>query len=200
MLFYVIIIIIIYKWMLEPELAWTSLPDLLDLAEDAVRHSVRAAQETCPDEMAFFAERNAELEGNDDEDGNGATSSRSSAVNLSEQLALLANPGRSFARISYTEAVDVLQRDSDTTIRWGDDLSSAHERHLTETHCGGEPVFVTNWPSSIKPFYMRTNENENENEGSDHETVACFDLLVPGVGELVGGGDSCLYNMFHGII
>ena len=64
-----IIIIIIYKWMLEPELAWTSLPDLLDLAEDAVRHSVRAAQETCPDEMAFFAERNAELEGNDDEDG-----------------------------------------------------------------------------------------------------------------------------------
>eukprot|EP00042_Codosiga_hollandica_P049218 m.566867 g.566867 ORF g.566867 m.566867 type:complete len:120 (+) comp57832_c0_seq61:2175-2534(+) len=88
---------------------------------------------------------------------------------------------RSFSRMSYTEVVDVLEKSGrpfKTPVKWGIDLSTEHERWLTDEFCKG-PVFVTDYPAAIKPFYMRTN--------SDGKTVAAMDLLVPGVGELVGG-------------
>jgi len=91
--------------------------------------------------------------------------------------------GKDFVRISYTEAVDILQQ-KNLNIQWGEDLQREHEKYLTEEHCKVDgkapmPVFVTDWPLGIKPFYMRPNP--------DGKTVANFDLLVPQVGEIIGG-------------
>ena len=173
-------------WMLEPEVAWTTLPELLDLAEDAVRHAVATAQSACGEEMAYFAARSqsdrgdwvgAETAGGAagaGGAGGGGASSRASAVDVAQQHALLADGSRSFARMSYSEAIAVLQRGdlgAAQAPQWGDDLSSAHERFLTEAHCGGTPLFVTDWPRAIKPFYMRANDASAAEQAAGRDTT-----------------------------
>lgn len=145
-------------WMVEPEIAFAELVDVMDLAEEMMRYVVRYVLEQAPEEVDFFNQHihpglRARLE------------------------ALLASK---FKRCPYTEAVAVLQASGRTfefPVEWGKDLQSEHEKFLTE-HFGG-PVFVTDYPVGIKSFYMRLNE--------DGKTVAACDMLVPGVGELIGG-------------
>jgi len=146
-------------WMIEPEMAFCDLAGYMDTAEAMVKYCVRHLLEHCPDELAFF--------------------NRFFDKNLLERLNKLVDS--EFVRLSYTEAVKLLEPHNDQfefKVYWGCDLQSEHERFLTEKiyNC---PVFVTDYPKEIKAFYMRVNE--------DGKTVAAADMLVPGVGELVGG-------------
>ncbi|NLY10003.1 MAG: asparagine--tRNA ligase [Tissierellia bacterium] len=146
-------------WMIEPEIAFAELKDVMQLAEDMMRHIVKAVLEKCPDELEFF--------------------NRFVDQELLERLnAIVASP---FARMTYTEAIDVLLesgKEFQYPVEWGMDLQTEHERFLCEEIIKG-PVFVTDYPKDIKAFYMRLNE--------DKKTVAATDLLVPGVGEIIGG-------------
>ena len=146
-------------WMIEPEIAFADLDDLADLAEDFLKSICRTVLERHPDDMAFFQQRIAR-----------------DAIERLEQMI-----DSRFARIDYGDAVDVLASCGETfefPVEWGRDLQSEHERYLTERHVGG-PVVVTNYPKDIKAFYMRLND--------DGRTVAAMDVLVPGVGEIIGG-------------
>ncbi len=146
-------------WMVEPEVAFAALGDIMQLAEDMLRHLVRSILVRCPEELAFC--------------------NRFVAPGLLERLEKVA--GASFARMSYTAAISRLEAVRERfqyPIFWGSDLQTEHERYLTEEVVGG-PVFVTDWPRDLKAFYMRQNE--------DGRTVAAMDCLVPGVGEIVGG-------------
>ncbi len=146
-------------WMIEPEIAFADLNDDMRLAEDMVKHVIRRVLERCPDEMAFF---------------NGFID-----TGLLERLNFVLNS--EFARMTYTEAISHLEKNSDGfqyPVFWGCDLQTEHERYLTEKVVG-RPVFVTDYPKEIKAFYMRLND--------DGKTVAAMDLLVPAVGELIGG-------------
>ena len=146
-------------WMIEPEIAFADLRDDMALAEAMLKYVLRYVLETCPDDMRFF---------NDFYD-----------KTLLERLRLLIDA--EFAVCPYTQAIQILQnsgRDFEYPVSWGEDLQTEHERYLTETHFGC-PVFVTDWPKEIKAFYMRMND--------DNKTVAAMDLLVAGVGELIGG-------------
>ena len=146
-------------WMIEPEIAFASLDDLADLAEDFLKAICRDVLERCSEDMAFFRDR---IEG--------------------QVIDRLRNVVEStFARIDYGDAVDILKASGETfefPVDWGRDLQSEHERYLTEKHVGG-PVVVVNYPKDIKAFYMRLND--------DGRTVAAMDVLVPGVGEIIGG-------------
>ena len=146
-------------WMIEPEMAFFDLRDNMDLIEEFVRYTAEYVLEKCQREVDFF--------------------DRFVHRGLRERYRTLLK--REFGRITYTEAIERLQssgRSFETAPEWGIGLSSEHERYLA-----GEvferPVFVTDYPASIKPFYMRL--------GDDGRTVACTDLLVPEVGEIVGG-------------
>ncbi|MDR1440611.1 MAG: asparagine--tRNA ligase [Clostridiales bacterium] len=146
-------------WMIEPEVAFAELPDNMRLAEDLVKHIIDDLLEHAERELAF-------LNGNVD----GGLLAR-----------LIAVTSASFARITYTEAIAILERHNsefEYAAEWGRDLQTEHERFLTEKAIG-RPVFVTDYPMGIKAFYMRQN--------SDCKTVAAMDLLVPGIGELIGG-------------
>jgi len=146
-------------WMIEPEMAFFDLADDIDLIEEFVRYTAEYVMERCGDEIAFF--------------------DRFVHKGLRKRYEALLEEG--FGRITYDEAVDRLQSsgiDFETPPEWGAGLSSEHERWLAG-ELFGKPVFVTDYPSSIKPFYMRL--------GEDGRTVACTDLLVPEVGEIVGG-------------
>ena len=146
-------------WMIEPEIAFANLDDLADLAEDFLKSICRTVLERHPDDMAFFQQRIAR-----------------DAIERLEQMI-----DSRFARIDYGDAVDVLASCGETfefPVEWGRDLQSEHERYLTERHVGG-PVVVTNYPKDLKAFYMRLND--------DGRTVAAMDVLVPGVGEIIGG-------------
>ena len=146
-------------WMIEPEMAFSDLTDYMDNAEAMVKFVVARVLERCPDEIKFF---------NDFYD-----------KGLLERLGALVNAD--FARVSYTEACEILKQHNDRfefKVEWGCDLQTEHERFLTE-EVYKRPVFVTDYPKDIKAFYMRANE--------DGKTVAAADMLVPGVGELVGG-------------
>ncbi len=146
-------------WMIEPEIAFADLNDDMELAADMVQFVVRKLLERCPDELAFF--NNFVDKG------------------LLERLNDIANA--TFARVTYTEAVALLEQHKDQfeyPVFWGCDLQTEHERFLTEQIYHG-PVFVTDYPKEIKAFYMRLND--------DGKTVAAMDMLVPGVGELIGG-------------
>ena len=146
-------------WMVEPELAFADLNDYMDTAEAMIKYVVRYVTEQCPDEMAFF--------------------NKFIDKGLCERLDGLMNS--EFARISYTDAVKLLAESGqpfDYPVSWGIDLQTKHERFLTEK-IFGKPVFVTDYPREIKAFYMRQND--------DGKTVAAADMLVPGVGELIGG-------------
>lgn len=146
-------------WMIEPEMAFCDLEGDMEIAEAMVKYIIRTVLERCPDEMAFFSERIDK--------------------GLLDRLHNVID--NEFGRISYTEAIRILQESGqkfDYPVEWGTDLQSEHERYLTEK-VFGKPIFLTDYPKEIKSFYMRIND--------DGKTVAACDLLVPGVGEIVGG-------------
>ena len=146
-------------WMVEPELAFADLNDNAALAEDFLKAVLKALLTRCPDDMAFFADRIDR-----------------GVIERLERV--IETP---FERLSYTDAVATLQNSGEAfefPVRWGLDLQSEHERYLTEKHVGG-PVVVVDYPKDIKAFYMRVND--------DDRTVAAMDVLVPGVGEIIGG-------------
>ena len=146
-------------WMIEPEMAFADLADYMDNAEAMVKYVIGYVLEQCPDEMAFF--------------------NQFFDKGLLERLTALVNA--EFVRLSYTEAVKLLEQHNNAfqyKVEWGTDLQTEHERFLTE-QIYKKPVFVTDYPKEIKSFYMRQNE--------DGRTVAAADMLVPGVGELIGG-------------
>ncbi|MDT8419206.1 MAG: asparagine--tRNA ligase [Desulfuromonadales bacterium] len=146
-------------WMIEPEIAFADLADNCQLAEDFMRYLVNYALEHCREDLEFFNQRIEK--------------------GLIEKLETLA--AADFRTVSYTEAIELLQksgRDFEFPVVWGNDLQSEHERYLTEQVFNG-PVFVVDYPKQIKAFYMRLNDDE--------KTVAAMDLLVPRVGEIIGG-------------
>ena len=146
-------------WMVEPEMAFADLTDYMDTAEAMIKYVIRYVMENCPRELEFF---NKFID-------NG----------LLERLNALVSSD--FGRISYTEAIEKLKESGhefEYPVFWGMDMQTEHERYLTE-QIFRRPVFVTDYPREIKAFYMRQND--------DGKTVAAADMLVPGVGELIGG-------------
>lgn len=147
-------------WMIEPEIAFAELCDNMQLAEELVRYVIDYVMKKCPEEIAFF---NSFVD-------NGLTQRLEALVESEE-----------FARLTYTEAVRLLEEGGEHfeyKVFWGCDLQTEHERYITEKVMK-RPTFVTDYPKQIKAFYMRLND--------DGKTVAAMDLLVPGVGELIGG-------------
>ena len=146
-------------WMIEPEMAFADLARNCEVAEEFFRYLVTYALEHCRDDLIFFNERIAP-----------------GLIDRLEQLV-----GAQFHRVTYSEAIRLLEKSGrrfEFPVAWGQDLQSEHERYLTEEVFSG-PVFVTDYPQQIKAFYMRLNE--------DNKTVAAMDLLVPRVGEIIGG-------------
>jgi len=146
-------------WMIEPEMAFADLKDDMKLAEDMLKYIIRYVMENAPEEMEFF---NNFIDKELIERLNGIVHSE-------------------FAHVTYTEAVELLKKVNERfeyPVQWGNDLQTEHERYLTE-QIFKKPVFVTDYPKDIKAFYMRMND--------DGKTVAAMDLLVPGVGEIIGG-------------
>ena len=146
-------------WMIEPEICFADLEDNMELAEDMIKYVINYVMENAPEEMEFF---NSFVD-----------------KGLMDRLNNVVNS--EFTRITYTKAVEMLQesgKEFEYPVKWGDDLQTEHERYLTE-EIFKAPVFVTDYPKDIKAFYMRMNE--------DGKTVRAMDLLVPGVGEIVGG-------------
>ncbi|NLJ87702.1 MAG: asparagine--tRNA ligase [Epulopiscium sp.] len=146
-------------WMVEPEIAFAELKDVMDLSEDMLKYIIQFVMEHAPEEMEFF---NNFVE-----------------KDLFNKLVNIVNSD--FAQITYTEAIDLLKKADvkfDYPVEWGCDLQTEHERYITEK-IFNKPVFVTDYPKEIKAFYMRQND--------DGKTVAAMDLLVPGVGEIIGG-------------
>ncbi|WP_322200269.1 asparagine--tRNA ligase [Acutalibacter intestini] len=145
-------------WMIEPEIAFADLHDDMDIIESTIKYVVNYVLAACPQDLAFcnqFVDKG-----------------------LLDRLEHVVSSD--FVRVSYTDAVKILEAHNDEfeyKVRWGADLQTEHEKFLTEKHFG-KPVFVTDYPKEIKAFYMRLND--------DGKTVAATDLLVPGIGELVG--------------
>jgi asparaginyl-tRNA synthetase len=146
-------------WMVEPEMAFCDLLGDMEVAEAFLKYVFGAVLQACPDDMKFFAER-----------------IDPTAISTLEHI--VASP---FERLTYTEAVDILTRSGkafEFPVEWGKDLQSEHERFLTEEHVK-KPVIVTDYPKTIKPFYMYVNDDER--------TVRAMDVLVPRIGEIIGG-------------
>src|SRR5688572_16627185 len=146
-------------WMIEPEIAFASLVENAQVAEDFLKYLFRAVLDERGDDMAFIAER----------------------VQADALTRLESFVNAPFERIDYTDAIGLLQKSGkkfDFPVEWGLDLQTEHERWLTEEHVG-RPVVVLNYPKEIKAFYMRMND--------DGRTVAAMDVLAPGIGEIIGG-------------
>lgn len=146
-------------WMIEPEIAFADLEDDMELAEDMIKYVINYVLENAPEEMAFFNEFVDK--------------------NLLDRLQNIVQA--SFERVTYTRAIELLEKAKDKfeyPVEWGTDLQTEHERYLTE-QVFKKPIFVIDYPKEIKAFYMRLNE--------DRKTVAAMDLLVPGIGEIIGG-------------
>ena len=146
-------------WMIEPEIAFADLNDNMNLAEEMVKYLINYIRQNCPAEMEFF--------------------NKFIDKTLAERLDNVA--GSEFKRLTYTEAIEILKKAKEKfkyPVKWGIDLQTEHERYLTEREFN-KPIFVTDYPAKIKAFYMRLND--------DGKTVAAMDLLVPGVGEIIGG-------------
>lgn len=146
-------------WMIEPEVAFADLSDNADLAEDFLKYVFKAVLEENADDMEFF--------------------DKFVHKGVIERMKSFQND--SFARVNYTDAIEILQNCGEKfefKVEWGVDLQTEHERYLTEKHFN-KPTVIMNYPKSIKPFYMHCND--------DDKTVAAMDVLVPGVGELIGG-------------
>jgi asparaginyl-tRNA synthetase len=146
-------------WMIEPEMAFYDLYDNMTLAEAFIKRIIADALRKCGDDMAFFAER----------------------IDKEAISRLEAILKTDFLRVTYTEAIDILEKSGQTfeyPVKWGIDLQSEHERYLTEKHFKNT-VILHDYPRTLKPFYMRVND--------DGKTVRAMDVLVPGVGEIIGG-------------
>jgi len=146
-------------WMIEPEIAFGNLEANMELGEDMIKYIIKYVMDECPEEMDFF--------NNFIEKG-----LKAKLENVLEN---------SFGRVTYTEAVEILEncgKKFDYPVKWGIDLQSEHERYLAEEHFK-KPVYVTDYPKEIKAFYMKLNE--------DGKTVRAMDLLAPGIGEIIGG-------------
>ncbi len=146
-------------WMIEPEIAFADLEDNMNLAESMLKYVINYVLENAPEEMNFF---NSFVD-----------------KGLLERLHNVV--GSEFARVTYTDAIDILAKNNDNfefKVSWGCDLQTEHERYLTE-QVFKRPVFVTDYPKDIKAFYMKMND--------DNKTVAAVDCLVPGIGEIIGG-------------
>lgn len=146
-------------WMIEPEIAFASLSDAADLAEQLLKYVLKAVLEERADDMAFFQQRVDK----------GVLDRLNKVINSD------------FTRMDYTDAIEILQncgKQFENPVSWGIDLNSEHERYLAEEHVGG-PVVLQNYPKDIKAFYMRLND--------DGKTVAAMDVLAPGIGEIIGG-------------
>ena len=145
-------------WHVEPEVAFAELPDIIEIAEALIKHIINSVLEKCPEELKFF---DAHFE-----------------KGLIEKLeSVVAND---FAVMTYTEAIEALKNSGEKfqyPVEWGSDLMTEHERYISEVICK-RPVFLTDYPKEIKSFYMKQN--------ADGKTVAATDLLVPGVGEIIG--------------
>ncbi len=148
-------------WHVEPEVAFAELPEVIELAEDLLKYLIRAMLAECGQEIDFF--------------------DHFVEHGLREKLEHVANS--SFAVCTYTEAISILEQQNAQfkfPVHWGSDLQSEHEKYLTEV-VFRRPVFVTDYPKEIKSFYMKQN--------ADRKTVAATDLLVPGIGEIIGGSE-----------
>lgn len=146
-------------WMIEPEIAFADLQDDMQLAEEMLKYLIRYVLDHAPEEMHFF----------------------NSFIDKELIARLQGVVNSDFERITYTEAIDILEKSKhnfEYPVAWGSDLQTEHERYLTEEYFK-KPVFVTDYPKGIKAFYMRLND--------DGETVAAVDCLVPGIGEIIGG-------------
>lgn len=146
-------------WMIEPEIAFADLADDMELAEAMMKYVVGYVLETCPEDIAFCGQ----------------------FIDKDLRTRLDGVVNSAFARVSYTEAVELLKKNNEKfeyPVEWGSDLQTEHEKYLTE-QIYKKPVFVTDYPKEIKAFYMRLND--------DGKTVAAVDLLVPGIGEIIGG-------------
>ena len=146
-------------WMIEPELAFADLSDDMDCAEAMVKYVITRVMNTCKEEIEFL--------------------NKFVDTGLVERLNNVIS--NEFVRLTYTQAIEILEKVKDrfeAPVYWGVDLQSEHERYITEEHFK-KPVFLTDYPKEIKAFYMRLND--------DNKTVAASDLLVPGIGELIGG-------------
>lgn len=146
-------------WMIEPEICFADLNDDINLAEDMLKYIIKDVLENAPEEMEFF--------------------DKFVSPGLLERLNNVLNSD--FGRITYTDAIKELEKNNDKfefPVSWGTDIQTEHERYLSEV-VFGRPVFVTDYPKDIKAFYMKQND--------DGKTVAATDLLVPGIGELIGG-------------
>ena len=146
-------------WMIEPEIAFADLNDNMELAEDMLKYIINYCLENAPEEMQFF---NSFID-----------------KDLLDRLNNVVS--NEFARVTYTEAIDILKDHNDEfsyKVEWGSDLQTEHERYLTEV-VFKRPVMVTDYPKEIKAFYMKLND--------DKKTVAAMDVLVPGIGEIIGG-------------
>lgn len=146
-------------WMIEPEMAFADLSDDMDMAESMVKYIIKNVMENCPEELEFL--------------------NKFVDTGLLDRLNNVVNS--EFVRLTYTEAITILEKNKSNfefPVFWGCDLQSEHERYLTEV-VYKKPVFLTDYPKEIKAFYMRLND--------DGKTVAASDLLVPGIGELIGG-------------
>ena len=149
-------------WQIEPEVCFADIHDIIEIAEDFIKSIIKDVMENCPVELEYFSER---IEKGLLEKLNGVISS-------------------DFAKITYTEAVEVLKKSGKEfkfPVEWGSDLQTEHERYLTEEYYK-KPVFVVDYPADIKAFYMKQNP--------DGKTVAATDLLVPGIGEIIGCSES----------
>ena len=146
---------------MDTEIAFAELPDLIEIAEDMIKYIIRDYMEKCPDELKFFEERFEK--------------------GLTEKLLNVVN--NDFAVVDYTDAIEILKKADvkfEFPVEWGCDLQSEHERYITE-QVYNKPVFLINYPKEIKSFYMKQN--------ADGKTVAATDLLVPGIGEIIGGSE-----------
>ena len=146
-------------WMIEPEIAFADLEDDMNLAEDMIKYIVKYVLENAPEEMNFF--------------------NRFIDIGLLDRLNNVLNSH--FGRISYTEAIEILEKENKNfqfPVHWGSDIQTEHERYICEK-VFNKPVFVTDYPKEIKAFYMKQNP--------DKKTVRATDLLAPGIGEIIGG-------------
>jgi asparaginyl-tRNA synthetase len=163
-------------WMIEPEVAFADLQDDMELSEDFMKYVIQYALDNCKDDLAFLLQREAFEEKQKPQ-------AERNELNLIERLEFVVS--NDFERISYTEAIEILQRSKPYKkkkfkypVEWGVDLASEHERFLVEKHFK-KPVIIFDYPKEIKAFYMRNND--------DGKTVAAMDVLFPGIGEIIGG-------------